>query len=108
MIFSKVMSTALKQPDDTQCRMRVDIALARDLPTLGRRFSGSLQRLLARDHGQLNSLFIFAADFSRGLKTPFSYIALKALAMSDLVGMIELLESKSIRPDPPLSNTMGR
>src|SRR3990172_10246323 len=44
VIFSKVMRTALKQPDDTQCRMRVDMGLAPDLPTLGRRLSDSLQR----------------------------------------------------------------
>jgi hypothetical protein len=34
--------------------------------------------------------------FSRGLKTPFSYIALMALAMSDLAGSIVMHESKSI------------
>src|SRR6185503_18309344 len=34
--------------------------------------------------------------FSRGLKTPFSYIALIALAMSDLAGNREMHESKSI------------
>ena len=66
VIFSKVMSSALKQSDDTLCRVRVAIGLARDLPALGRRFSDSLQGLL--DHGQLHSLFIFEPDFFEGFE----------------------------------------
>ena len=38
--------------------------------------------------------------FSSGLKTPFSYIALKGLAIGSLVGMRELRESKSIDRSP--------
>ena len=68
VIFSEVMSTALKRPDDTLCRMRVDVSVASDLPALARRFCDSLQRLLALDHGQFNSLFIFEANFFERLK----------------------------------------
>ena len=42
MIYREVMSTAFKQPDNALCRMRVDIGLTRDAPTLGRRLSDSL------------------------------------------------------------------
>lgn len=68
VIFSKVMRTALKQSDDTLRRMGVDIGLVRDLPTLGSGFCDSLQRLLALDHGQLHSLFIFEAEFFERLE----------------------------------------
>ncbi len=68
VIFSKVMRTALKQSNDALCWMRVDTGLPRDLPALGRRFSRSLQRLLALDHGQLHSLFIFETDFFERLE----------------------------------------
>jgi len=66
VIFSQVMSTALKQPDDTLCGMKVDIASPTNLPTLGRRFSDRLRRLL--NHGQLHLLFIFETDFFERLK----------------------------------------
>ena len=66
VILSQVMSTALKQPDDTLCGEKVDIGSATNLPTLGRRFSDWLRRLL--DHGQLHLLFIFETDFFERLK----------------------------------------
>jgi len=60
------MGTALKQPDDTLCGMKVDIGSATNLPTLGLPFNDRLRRFL--DHGQLHLLFIFETDFLERLK----------------------------------------
>src|SRR6476660_4473900 len=48
VIFGQVMSTALKQPNDTLCGMKVNIDLATIWPTLGRRLCDRLRRLI--DH----------------------------------------------------------
>jgi hypothetical protein len=66
--FSKVMSTALEQTDDSPPRMRVDNRLARDLPALAGRFHDFLRGLLAGDHGELNFLLILQANFFERLE----------------------------------------
>ena len=68
VVFSEIVTPTFKQPDNLMAGMAGDIYTDGFSAGLSLRLRDSLRRYLRFGHSQLNSLFVFEADFAEGLE----------------------------------------